>query len=971
MVPFLKQVAQHYFGGGLGNICFVFPNRRAGKFFGKYLTEEIAGRQRPVRLPEIVTINDFFAKASGCRAADRITLLVELYDCYKALYPKAESLDDFIFWGDTLLGDFNDVDKYRVNAKDLFTNVSDFKSISDDFSHLNQSQREAIEAFLSHFDPTQRKEGVKEEFRRIWNILYPLYLSFNKRLSDKGLAYEGMVYRALADEFSNGSCKEKLSEKFPHTDTFVFVGLNALNECEKKVLDAMRNASAAQFCWDFSGEMIRNPLNKSSFFMSDNIVRYPQAFPLDPEGLKLPEVNVVSVPSSVGQTKQVSGILGDDDPSSCAVVLGDETLLMPLLNSLDDKVREVNVTMGYPMASSEFFAFCRILHQLQLTARPKGLYYKHVWALFSSGIFRELICGNEKALQKIDQIRKARKYYIPYEDFLGGGLPELIFRQAVPSDLQGEEAVAALGAYLCEVAEYVGERLCDEMEIQPDDDLPTKNSDYTLEVDLAKEYYTCINRLLSRNLEVKLPTFVRLAEQLLSGVSVAFNGEPLKGLQIMGPLETRALDFSKLIILSANEGVFPRKSIRASFIPPELRKGFGLPTYEYQDAVWAYYFYRMISRAQSVWLLYDSRTEGVISGEESRYVKQLRYHFRLPIHNWVASAPIAMPPVRQNAITKTEEDVALIASRKLSASSLKSYIDCPVQFYYKKVKNLGKEEEVAESLDAGLFGNVYHGAMYALLAGEQQMERWGNIDKRNKPKDIVEQRFVTKEYLKDYLAREDKIRWKVNSLICDELHCDEVAGRNLVFADLIVNLVRKTIEEDIKMMDKAGVTKFEVLGLELQVDGDIFDQPFTGDIDRVDSLGAGNIRLVDYKTGKDDPSALLSEDEKMDKVIASIFDADKAEHEKNKAVLQFYIYDKLYSQRFKVPQTELLNSMYSTVKMGVLSPESNSFSSDFFAVMDECVSELLAQMRNVDEPFTKTADLRKCERCDFRTLCGR
>lgn len=977
MVPFLKQVAEHYFGEDLGRICFVFPNRRAGKFFVKYLSEvarndagTLEGRP-PVRMPEIVTINDFFSKASGCKASDRITLLLELYDCYKALYPKAESLDEFIFWGDTLLGDFSDVDKYRVDAKDLFTNVSDFKSISDDFSHLTQSQREAIEAFLSHFDPSKKTEGVKQEFKGIWNILYPLYLSFNKSLSDKGLAYEGMVYRSLADKMSRGSCKDILVEKFPHAETFVFVGLNALNECEKKVLDTLRDAHLAEFCWDYSGDMIRNPLNKSSFFMESNVVRYPQVLTLDPEGLPLPEVSIVSVPSSIGQTKQVCSIIGEDDPSSCAVILPDENLLMPLLNSLDDKVEEVNVTMGYPMASSEFFAFCRIIHQLQLTSRDNGLYYKNVWALFSSGIFRELTLGSDKALRRIDEIRKARKYYIPYEDFLGGGLPELIFKRAVPSDLQGEKAVEALGEYLCSVATFVGESLCEAMEFQADDDVPTKNSDYTLEVDLAKEYYTCINRLLSHKLDLKLPTFIRLAEQLLSGINVAFNGEPLRGLQIMGPLETRALDFQKLIILSANEGVFPRKSIKPSFIPPELRKGFGLPTYEYQDAVWAYYFYRMISRARSVWMLYDSRTEGVVSGEESRYIKQLRYHFRLPIHSYVASAPIATPPVLMNSIPKTEEDVEAICSCRLSASSLKTYISCPAQFYYSKIKHLGKEEEVSESLDPSLFGNVYHEAMFALLAGDREMSRWGGIDKRNKPADLCVQSFVTKEYLEGYLERVDKIRWKVNSLICYELHCDEVTGRNLVSSDIIVSHVVKTIKADLKMMADAGVSKFEVLGLELQVDGKIFDQAFTGDIDRVDSLGSGNVRLVDYKTGKDDPMALVTSDDKLGKLIADIFNPTVKSSSKKVALLQFYIYDKLYSQRTNIPQVELLNSMYSTTKMEVLSPVSNSFSSQFFAFMDEELSFLLAQMRSLEEPFYRTTVLDHCQYCDFRTLCGR
>ena len=422
-----------------------------------------------------------------------------------------------------------------------------------------------------------------------------------------------------------------LSPVFPDTRTFVFVGLNALTECERLLLSRMRDAGLAQFVWDFVSPEIKDPANKASLFMRKNVQEFPQAFPIDPEGLPKPRITVISVPSSVGQAKLAGRILQEakaDNDVETAFVLPDEGLLLPLLNSIPPEHDNVNVTMGYPMRGSSVYTLLQALGQLQLRLRhrPDGWYFYHrtVREVFASGLFRELLSEEESAI--VTRVKADAKYFIPLSDLQGGPVLNLFFRAVVTEpSVASVEQNHALERYFSEVVALVGRQL-------------SAGGDMLLELDFAKRCHTQLNILEETDLELLPATHLRLLEASLEGISVPFRGEPLQGLQVMGPLETRALDFRNLVVLSANEGMFPRKTFSSSFIPPELRKGFGLPTYEYQDAVWAYYFYRMIQRAEHVWLLYDSRTEGLKSGEESRYIKQLEYHFHLPLERLVASA---------------------------------------------------------------------------------------------------------------------------------------------------------------------------------------------------------------------------------------------------------------------------------------------------------------------------------------------
>lgn len=942
MIPFLRQVAEHYYGaaGDIQKYCFIFPNRRAQVFFQRYLAEKVKGSQRPLIAPLSMTIDDFFYRVAGERKTDRVLLLLKLYDCYRELNSRAESLDDFIFWGDVILNDFGDVDKYLIDAEKIFTNVSDFRSLQDTLSYLTDTQREAIEKFLSHFSTGG---AMKENFLQVWDILGPLYVRYRQVLRESGLSYDGMVYRKLAESMDEAAASDVLSTAFPYCEKFIFSGLNALNECEKKVLRKMRNAHIAEFCWDFSSAQIKDSHNKSSLFLRENLLEFPQAFTLDPEGLPEQEYNVISVSSSVGQAKMLPSILGnipeEERGIRTAVVLPDENLLIPVLNSLPEDIEDINVTMGYPMKGSELYSLMSEVAALQMHLRCKEgtwyFYHRQVWAIFSNTLFKAV--AGEEGMAKIAGIKAAARYYIPQNDLQGLPLFDCIFRAAAEDITKpSAQTVRNIQKYLLDITVCVA-GLVKEMK-----------GGNALELDFAKRYYEAVRSLGEYELDLLPATYFKLISQIVGGETVPFKGEPLRGLQIMGPLETRAVDFDNVIILSCNEGVFPRHPSASSFIPAELRTGFGLPTYEYRDAMNAYYFYRLVQRARKVWMLYDSRTDGLQSGEESRYIRQLDLHFAQNVRRFVAKAPINEPEPG-DSIPKTPEDVETIHSLELSATAMQSYLACPAQFYYSKVKGLSAEDEVAESLDAGMIGNVFHSTMQKIYS--------------------VEGGIVTQDFIDDWMSRRKDILSIISSKILEELNTIEISGRNLIFRNVILQYVLKTLERDRDLMDAYGVDSFRILGLEqkkkLVIDGFVFK----GFIDRIDSFTPGEVRVVDYKTGKVKDTEIDINDSTAARVVSELF-ADESQ-DRPKIALQLYLYDMFIKADKAFSGDRIVNSIYPAAQLFVSDVKNVALSEVFCGRMKDALSSKLSEMVDLNTPFRRTKNERICENCDFKMICGR
>lgn len=942
MTPFLKQVAKHYFDHTTSenDFCYVFPNRRSMLFFKKYYCLQVKAAGITMFEPQMYTINDFFYKVYAGAPTERIDLLLNLYREYKKLIPNCEPLDEFIFWGEMILSDFNDVDKYLIDAEKLFTNVSQFKSMQD-YTFLSDNQLKALQAFMGHFAPQAGEDGkYKENFRKTWDILYPLYKSFNRTLGEQGKSYEGMVYRRLAERFESESASDVLQDAFPHSPKFVFVGLNAPTESELAVLKRMRQAQLAEFCWDYSSEMIKDKANKSSFFMEDNIRHLGQSIKLDPEGLPTAQINVLAVPSAVGQCKQIGQIfrrLGGEIGINTAIVLPDEKLLLPTLNAIPDSISKVNVTMGYPMSGSVLYSLIDEICAMQMHIRERSdgnwaFYYKQAYDLFANPLLKDSLCENER--QTIDSVKCKLFHYIDREEIaVDGQILSRIFTPIVKEpNLADKGQITALCEYLKDIIETVAHKL-------------VENKKESVELEFAKDFYQAIECIEKYELEVLPATFFRLLRNLVGRNAVPFKGEPLQGLQIMGPLETRALDFDNLVILSCNEGVFPRHNSSESFIPPELRKGFGLPTHEYQDALWAYYFYRLIQRCENVWLVYNTSVQQKMNScEESRYIKQLELHFGVKIQRYVAKSTI-LEAKDTTEIAKTQEDIDILKSTRLSATALQKYLSCPVQFYYSKIKKLSNEDEVNETLDAGLIGSVLHESIEEIYSGKER---------------------ITKDFLSECLKKESYAE-VVRRYIMDNLKCLEISGRNLIYESLICRYVRQILLTDKKLLEKKNLDSFKILELEKKETDVIGGLKFIGIMDRVDSFEDGVIRVVDYKTGSVKDSDIQIDDENACEVAEAAFGEDN--DKRPKIAIQLYLYDVLIRKAHKTEAIE--NVIYQTTSLfseGIKSaPMNETFVKEMGTRLEECLKGLL----DIDKPWTKTAHAKTCSYCDFKDICGR
>jgi Inactivated superfamily I helicase len=724
---FLRQVAKAYVNNGDLDSVFVFPNRRSLKFFQKYLGIEYGLiYNKPLFSPKLITINDLYTNLSGLKNSDSVKQLYILYKEYIALkYPnnkkqgeEKEPFDDFVHWGDIIIKDFNDIDKYLVNANQLFTNIKDLKELDNDFSFLTPTQLEAVKSFWTNFLKGGKFSEKKEFFISIWELMYSLYSNFKEKLRSIGEGYEGQIYRDVAENIS----------KYEFPKTLVFIGFNAPNKCERALMSYLKKIGKGDFYWDFYGELLTQKENSASELISEYVKEYPSKYKLEDSTVSPAEQNfeVFAAPSGVAQAFVVEKILeklypmaqiSNNQSFSTAVILPDEKFLMPVLNSVPQKFESINVTMGYPIAATAFISFMSLLQNLQNDVRQRGgvesFYHKSVIELLSHEYFKKLSAEESEKIK--NEIIATNSIYISSESELlksDSLILNLVFRIVKGSD---------------EIADY-------QLNI-------LEELDHKLDIwdrEFIYQYYLRIQSLKALNIPMESKTYFKLVNQLTMGITIPFKGEPLAGLQIMGTLETRCLDFENVIIISANEGKFPASNVAQSLIPYNLRIGFQLPTYELQDGIAAYHFYRSICRAKNIFMVYDTRSEDLNNGEVSRYVKQLKYHFNIPIKEQSISSQITLVQDQELCIQKDEEVMHMLISRftgdgkyNLSASAINNYIACPLKFYFENIEKLPDEEEVVESVESNTFGTIFHSVMeniYKQYEGQNSYKR--NIAKR-------------------------------------------------------------------------------------------------------------------------------------------------------------------------------------------------------------------------------------------------
>ncbi|MFA6701299.1 MAG: PD-(D/E)XK nuclease family protein [Dysgonamonadaceae bacterium] len=957
MKPFLYNVAEIFYreyGNKLYQTTFVFPNRRAGVFFRKYLAE-IAGK--PIFSPTVITVQELFEMLSDKQPADKIEMLVLLYKQFRIISGSEESFDDFLYWGELLLNDFNDVDKHMVDARQLFSNVEQLKSMEGDMSYLSPEQIVAIRRFWDNFMPV-KDEITKKHFLETWQILYQLYTSFKDELLKKGMAYEGMIFREVAER---ARLKEELKLSF---QKIVFVGLNALTTSEVVLMRYLRDRDVADFYWDYDSPLVCDEQNKASFWIKTNLNQFPSKFDIhEPdESNAIADIDVIGVPSAVGQAKQVGTILSQlvdsgaiSDPQEAintAIVLPDENLLLPVIYSIPETIEKINVTMGYGLSHSSVSSLMEHVSLLHKNIRQSNgetaFYYRHVLSILNHPLVQKV---SKNGADKVKAyILSKNRVVVPLSQLQEGVVLTKIFQSV--TDWQ------EVPDYLHDILGKISSLLSVDKEIQKETENDTRPID--LELEFIVQYYKTITRLqdtLSSSTSMSVETWFRLLKKLTLNISVPFSGEPLSGLQVMGVLETRVIDFENIIILSMNEGVFPLKQASTSFIPYNLRKGFGLPTYEHQDSTYAYHFYRMISRAKRVFMLYDTRMEDMQSGEVSRYVYQLKYlypnqvNLREYVANYDVTAPETLPVSVEKSAVVLEKLKAFCADgeKSLSASSINTYINCPLQFYFTAVEGLSEEEEVQESVESSIFGLIFHRIM------EKMYNRYKG-------------QTVTPDVL-TALAADDKLITQLleqtfaEYYFKDKEHPQSLEGQLYLIGEILRSYVKQTLELDKQF------TPFDYIGSEHRFK-DIYPVNaglkvnFKGSIDRIDKVN-DSYRIIDYKSGKGD---LNFND------LSAIFDASKAKrpYQILQVLIYCLFYDRENSARNLSPSVYYLLKIFSGSNHAVTYQNQpiNDFAKllpEFTDKFNRCIEDIF----NPEIPFSQTQNDDNCTWCAFKDVCGK
>ncbi len=959
MKPFLYQVASLFYekwGAEVSRLAFVFPNRRTGLFFQKYLSEVA---DIPLFSPTILTINDLFIQLSGKQSADRISMLFILYDIYIRQSGSTETFDEFLYWGEMLLNDFDDIDKYMANARMLFSNVTDLREIENDFDFLSDEQIAAIRSFWSSFYPRGDTPN-QQQFLAVWQVLYDLYEEFRATLAAEGKGYEGMIFREVVESMERGE-----SPDLPY-EQIVFVGLNALSVSEERFLAQLQKREIADFYWDYVSDKVTDPDNKASYFVSRNLKSFPSSMKLPPEEKVKTEIEVIGIPSGIGQAKHVYTLLSDwckeaemssEEALRTAVILPDEHLLIPVLNAIPEQIRRINVTMGYPLAGTPVASLIEYILALQKNVRYIDrnplFYFRDVLPVLNH---RYILSTSPEIISSlVKEITENNKIYISHTELEKTPLLEILFTPVT--------GVEAFSDYLIKVLEELN-KVMSALSDEEEEDAPQRTND--LEQEFIFHYFTTVNRMKEvmkdARIEMKIDTFFRLLKRVTDTITIPFHGEPLSGLQIMGVLETRALDFDRLIILSMNEGIFPQRKAANSFIPYNLRRGFGLPTYEHQDSVWAYHFYRLIERASHVSLLYDTRSNGLQTGEVSRFVHQLHYHYEVPMRDKLVVYNVSSSKTPPLAVPKREDIMRRLdayrkgGSKAISASAINTYLDCPLKFYFSVVEGIREEEEVSETIESDVFGSILHKVMEELY----------------KP---FQGKMVTVDLLKAIRKDTALLTGAIARAFASEFFKTEVVrsltGQNYLIGEMIRKYVEKILERDGKL------TPFVYIESERKINGlislsDHSEIRLKGFIDRVDEV-LDAIRIIDYKSGSG--TTTFSS-------IESLF--NKEEKDRAKAVMQVFMYCWMYAHftenKGKTIQPGIYYvrslfsdpfdpSVYHRIERGK-SEKVEDFSG-YAQAFEEGLRGCLDEIFNPEIPFTQTPTGKACSYCPFKGICGK
>ncbi len=897
MKDFLNYVAEDIirkYGTDLSRTAVVFPNKRASLFLNEHLARLASGK--PLWSPVYITISDLFRQQSGRSVADPIKLVCDLHQSFCLQTGSTESLDKFYGWGQLLISDFDDVDKNMADADRVFANLRDIHEL-DDLDYLTDEQRELLRHFFSQFTEEHETE-LKQRFLRLWSKLCDIYHDYNDRLAAQGLAYEGALYREVV---------EQNQTNFPY-DRYLFVGFNLLQKVEQQLFSFLQKEGKAFFYWDFDHYYMSQEAGR---YIAQYLEYFPNELDIDNDAIfrnfsQPKQLVCISAPTEHIQARYVSNWLrahsdSDKEPRykdgrRTAIVLCDDNLLPTVIHCLPNEVDKVNITTGYPLLQTPIASFIQLYFNLLLggrSARLQRAFLRH-----------------------------------PYSKYVS--LPE-------QSETDGQRITSQLLLLLRQIATAAKDDITD-----------------ALFQESIFRAYTLLNRLdallVSGDLKVTETTLQRLVTQLIQQTSIPFHGEPAEGLQIMGVLETRNLDFDHVLLLSCNEGNMPRGVNDSSLIPHSIRHAYDLTTVENKVSIYAYYFHRLLQRAHDVTILWNNATEDGQRGEMSRFILQLMVESSHTIEQRTLQAGHAIEHHQPKSIEKTQHVMDILRANffgpeaLLSPTAINYYQRCPLQFYYFYVAGLKKPDlpDDEQELDNRVFGNIFHQAADTIY------------------KQLPET--ITREVLQKMLKSQDIISRAVDDAFHKELPNAPVSGLHIINREVIIRYLHQLIDIDMRL------APFTILGLEKKVTRQLApDLIIGGLIDRLDQLSDGRIRVVDYKTGSKVLKSLPN--------VEAIFDPSRI-HDHSDYYLQTFVYADIVRRKTSSPVSPALLFIQHAAKDDYdptlcfgkeVINDIADFSKEFCDLLEQKVSEIFSPQT----PFTPTADLKVCRSCPYLQLCRR
>ncbi len=948
MTSFLEIVADDLFkrfNGDFTNVVMVFPNKRASLFFNHALTQIAT---RPIWSPHYITISDLFREHSTLEVDDHIRLVCELYAAYREVVKTKETLDEFYGWGELLLTDFDDIDKHMADAEKVFKLLSDVHEL-DGVDYLTESQIKALQRFFSNFSPDHTSE-LKRRFLELWSHFYDIYTTYRQRLMERGLVYEGMLYRDVierAEAMDNDPDTEGLQK------VYVFVGFNLLNEVEQRLFSLCERHATALYYWDFD-----------HYYMSDNeagkyIAEYKKTFPN-----ALPDTHptydnfahketmtFIASPTEDLQARYVSQWLTPERIAAgprTAIVLANEALLDTVLHCLPPEVKHVNVTTGYPLAKASIASLvqivARLLQRKTFRLRAVNAFLRHPYARNVSPKAYDLYL-TLNALHN----EKERQSPIYYPNLADLALDENLTTLFTP--VEDTTSCAEINARLMWLVKTVA------LSMNKSDDLALES---------IYRMHNILNRLSTLiTPEWNMMLYHNLLVQIIHSTTVPFHGEPIEGIQVIGVLETRNLDFDHVLLLSCNEGNLPAHVDDSSFLPHAIRHGYGLTTIDNKVALYAYHFHRLLQRATDVSVVYNSSANGTNTGEMSRFMLQMLAESDINIRRGSLmprqESHVGTPGVK----TKTAAMVHRLLDRgTFSPSALGSYLRCPVQYYYKYITGIQDDlEDDEETMDSRTMGLIFHKA--AQLVYEPYKGREVSIDYIDgllKEKSHISlQRFV------DEAFRQELFGLKDSSRPTPRLNGIQMINRDMVMRFLIglLEFDKRTPGLKIHAMEERVCEDIVI-----NVEGQPRTVQIGGIVDRLDTIsctdGSEKMRVIDYKTGKYKELKLPS--------VEAIFDPVAVKNH-SPYFLQAFMYSVIVSRTTPLPVVPALLYVQQTYDEGYApyltlgdskAEDISAFSNEYMQRLRSLIEEILDQ----NKPFEPTPHTERCKTCAFAGFCS-